>query len=190
MLDLLRAYLPQPSDDDQLTPSFSRALLATWRQALLQPLREQPPAWDTLDHLLRSLPDDAAALLSEVQPLRPTHQAAGAACHRAVSLYSAEHPRTELVTALAELLPLSASVLPPASLLSVDVSRSPRPTAATHRPDRREEVGEQGGGAAASPQRRTETEASDGAGRQPARTWRADDCHVVLGACDVLRDCQ
>jgi hypothetical protein len=196
MLELLRAYLPQPPQDDELARCFKRALLAGWRQALLQPLREQPPAWDHLDHLLRALPPDAAALRSEVQPLRPggvaaSNQASGAACHRAVSLFSAEHPRTELVRALAELLPLAASVLPPASLCTANLSQLPSTAAgaADHPPDRRAEQGGRSGAAAPPPEIPAETEASGWAARQPPRAWRADECHVLLGAKDVVRNC-
>lgn len=198
MLELLRAHLPQPPHDDELSPCFNRVLLAGWRQALLQPLREQPPSWDQLDQLVRALPPDAAALRSEVLPLRPggnggaaSHQPSGAACHRAVSLFSAEHPRAELVSALAQLLPLAASVLPPAGLCTADLSRLPRlaPGAAVSRPDGRAEQGERRQAAAPAPERRAETEASGGAARQPLRAWRADECCVLLGANDAVRNC-
>lgn len=117
MLGFLRPYVLLHPHDSQLQKHFECALLAGWRQALLQPLREQPPAWERVAELIRAMPPEAALLRSEVDLLRSTASGAasrqpGAALHRPVSLFSANHPRAELVDALSKLLPLVESLLP------------------------------------------------------------------------------
>lgn len=145
LLTLLRDWLPDERRADAgaaspgevrraaIRTAYTRTMQCGWRQALLQPLREQPPAWDRLQELLRVLPPEVAALRDEMRHLRPgsghpsSSQSAiaqaGANWHRAVSAFSASHPSHELVRALAELLPAVQRLLPRPRLEACDLRR-------------------------------------------------------------------
>jgi len=182
LLQLLRARMPaghehgapQEAGARAVGAYYERAVLCGWRQALLQPLREQPPAWGRVRSILHALPPEACALRDEVGQLQPPTAAkdsaqSAAKRHRAVSAFSASHPTRELVRSLADLLPAVKPLLPTPCLSTAVLPRrqpAPAPPAAAASSL---EAAPRGG--PASPPARARGE--DG-------TWHADECCVKI----------
>ena len=113
---LLQLMKPHIAQDQALTQLLQQALIATYRQLILEPLRETPPKWRDAIKLLPTIPHALVHLRTEVEAtLKNTNDDSvkpQAHMLRSIAIYSATHPIQNLTRLMQNLLRRARPLLP------------------------------------------------------------------------------